>query len=54
MRFLIVSRPPNPPFYTEWFDPKNHFRPGMLVFDLRERTFTEDGYHWRLIEFDNL
>lgn len=45
MRYLITT-PEHPPFFAAYFDPENHFAPGMTVYDLHEKKFTSDGVMW--------
>ena len=53
MRYLITT-PEHPPFRTEFFDPENHFTPGMVVYDLLKNAHTTDGQNWLTIEIDTL
>lgn len=55
MRYLIVTDPWEP-FYTEWFNPENHFNKeaGMIVFDLLNHIYTTDGKIWNPIPKDHL
>lgn len=41
-------------FYTNWFSMDNHYRPGMLVVNLRAHTWTNDGKNWRPADEDHL
>lgn len=41
-------------FYTNWFDPENHFVHGMIVFNLLSHKFTTDGINWQEIQEDSL
>lgn len=41
-------------YYTQWFNPENHFVDGMVVFNLSNHTFTKDGVIWEDIEEDHL
>jgi len=56
MRYLITTTDGNKPFFTEWFEPENHFNEeaGMVVYDLVKQIFTKDGINWELIEEDYL
>jgi hypothetical protein len=55
MKYLITTNV-QPPFYTEWFDPDNHFNAevGMIVYDLDADQYTTDGVTWKEIEWDHL
>lgn len=53
MRYLITTSE-HPPFRTEFFDPENHFTPGMAVYDLAKNLYTTDGKNWLIIEIDTL
>lgn len=55
MRYLVTTTD-NPPFYTESFEPDNHFNQdvGMVVFDLYHLTFMTNGKDWNLTEIDHL
>ena len=54
MQYLIIPPGPEKPFYTNWFEPENHFSAGMLVIDLLWDHFTDDGVNWLPIQFDHL
>lgn len=43
-------------FYTDWFDPENHFNPDveMVVIDRIHDRVTFDGETWQDIEEDHL
>lgn len=55
MRYLVTSNA-NPPFYTNWFNPEDHFvaYTEMVVYDLTSHKYTIDGRCWWDIKFDNL
>jgi len=53
MRYLITTKE-HEPFLTKWFDPENHFIPGMIVYDLEEIKYTTDGNNWHEIKVDHL
>lgn len=53
MRYLI-TQPGHEPFYTNIFDPENHFAPGMVVFDLRNYLHMTDGANWTATAVDQL
>jgi len=44
------------PFYTNYFDAENHFNSelDMVVFDLRNHTYTTNGIIWQEIKEDHL
>lgn len=44
MRYLVTTNCYEP-FFTEWFDPENHFNKDaeMVVFDLQEKKYTTNG-----------
>lgn len=56
MRYLVTFQTDNEPFFTNWFDPENHFNKElkMIVFDLIEFQFTIDGVTWVNIPIDHL
>lgn len=56
MRYLITTKEANEPFFTQWFEPENHFNGdlGMIVYDLLKFKYTTDGKTWNDIEFDHL
>jgi hypothetical protein len=41
-------------FYTSWFDQKNNYMDGMVVFNLLTDSFTTDGIIWEQIKQDHL
>jgi len=55
MRYLITMNG-NPPFLTKWFEYDNHWQDGinMVVCDLQNLTYTQDGKTWHPIEQDQL
>lgn len=55
MRYLVTTKNKSP-FFTNWFEPENHFNPDveMVVYDLVELKFTTDGKTWEDIEIDHL
>ncbi len=56
MRYLVTTKEVYPPFLTMWFDFENHFDTDseMVVYDLVENKYTEDGETWHKIGIDNL
>ena len=58
MRYLVITISDiagnKDVFFTEWFEPENHFVPGMVVIDTHKNIFTDDGQVWQEIEFDHL
>ena len=50
----LVTMPSHEPFYTDYFEPENHFTPGMVVYDLREYLHTTDGLNWTATAIDQL
>jgi hypothetical protein len=55
MRYLITTDN-YPPALTDIFDAENHFNEaiGMIVYDLLDSTYTDDGVNWKEIEIDHL
>jgi hypothetical protein len=53
MRYLITTKDNFQPFLTKWFEPEN-FTPGMVVYDLAEKTYTIDGENWLEVDIDYL
>jgi hypothetical protein len=55
MNYLIVTNN-NEPFYTNWFDPENHFIKDveMVVFNLLTHKYTTNGKDWYDIMQDHL
>ena len=53
MRYIIITQG-NPPFLTPYFEPENHFAPGMIVIDRHNMTYTVDGVEWTSLEEDHL
>jgi len=55
MRYLITTKN-NRPFFTEWFDAKNHFNADleMTVYDLLTLKYTTDGVTWNELVIDTL
>ena len=55
MRYLITTND-NDPFFTDIFDPENHFNSesGMTVYDLMKMEYTTDGVNWLYIVIDHL
>lgn len=43
-----------PCYYTHWYDYENNYEPGMIVIDLLNHKFTDDGIAWKEIEEDRL
>lgn len=52
MNYLITGN--FQPFFTNWFDKENHYRDGMIVYDLINFKYTEDGDNWIAIPVDHL
>ena len=54
-RYLITTKI-NSPFYTKWFEYKNHFNllSEMIVYDLVKDLYTKDGKKWEEINEDHL
>lgn len=55
MRYLITTTT-HAPFLTEWYDFENHFNQdlGMVVYDLLNQKYTNNGYTWFEIQIDHL
>jgi len=55
MKYLIITND-GEPFYTNWFEAENHFNieVGMVVIDLVNSLYTNNGTHWEPIEEDHL
>ena len=55
MRYLITGVGFTP-FFSERFDSENHFNSDlkMIVFDFKEKKYTNDGLTWIFLEFDHL
>ena len=55
MNFLVTTDT-EPPFFTDWFTSENIFNAevGMVVYNLRNNTYTTDGMIWNCIETDHL
>lgn len=52
-QFLILFKNKEA-FYTNYFDVENHFSEDMVVFDLHNHVFMNDGKNWEPIEEDHL
>lgn len=52
MRYIVYHRGYS--FTTNNYDYANHYAPGMIVFDLWNWKFTDDGFKWQEIEEDHL
>jgi hypothetical protein len=52
MRYLVTSANHNP-FFTEWFEPENHFATGMVVYDLKQGKYMKAMGVWEEIETDS-
>jgi len=52
----LVTMNGNPPFLTKWFEYDNHWQDGinMVVCDLLNLAYTQDGKTWHPIETDQL
>lgn len=48
MRYLIYHEGKS--FYANSFDEDNDYSDGMVVFDLIDNVFTDDGANWWMIE----
>lgn len=53
MRYLVYI-PGGEPFFTNNFQPENHFVDGMVVFDTNYDKYTTDGKQWHDIPSDEL
>lgn len=55
MQYLIICDG-FAPAYTKWFDAENNFNAdvNMVVFDLFNHQYTDDGKTWKDISFDHL
>ena len=55
MRYLITTSD-HCPFFTDSYTDENNFTYGceMVVFDLFNHTYTNDGVMWQEIEIDHL
>ena len=51
MRYLITGI--GEPFYTQWYNIEFH-KKGMIVYDLQDNEYTENGKLWKNIELDEL
>lgn len=55
MRYLITfSNNQHPPFFTEWYDKKNHYTRGMVIYDIVNQSYSVDGETFTKIEIDHL
>jgi len=56
MRYLITQGQFFPPFFTDNFDPENHWQEhvDMVVYDLNCSLYTIDGKAWEPIAIDGL
>ncbi len=52
MQYLIQF-PGSPPFFTNYFDPANHYIKGLFVVDLINKKYF-DGISWVEIDKDHL
>lgn len=54
-RYIIITNC-QPPAFTPWFDPENHFNAavGMTVIDLHEQKYTDTGLEWNPMDEDHL
>lgn len=52
MHYLIYYN--GTPFYTNWFTVENNYVDGMVVFDLLNHEYTNDGKEWKEITEDHL
>lgn len=55
MRYLITTKDTKP-FLTHWFQSENNFNIDldMVVYDLVENKYTDDGETWNDIDIDHL
>jgi hypothetical protein len=55
MIYLITTKD-SPPFLTNWFDAENNFNADleMVVYDLENCIWTDNGLIWQDIEIDHL
>ena len=57
MRYLITIKN-GPPFLTDWFELENNYNNsdhlGMVVYDLSQRKYCDDGKTWKDIVEDHL
>lgn len=53
MRYLVVTENEEP-FFSNWFQPENHFVKGMKVFDILLSKYTVNGIDWNEIQIDHL
>jgi len=55
MRYLITTNECYEPFLTDWFDESNfNLMANMIVYDLKNCKYTDDGVTWFNIEIDHL
>lgn len=56
MRYLVTTSDGNVPFFTNWYSHENHFNTesGMIVYDLYNAKYTNDGTQWQPIDEDQL
>lgn len=56
MKYLITTSDGETPYFTEWYTHENCFNAdtGMVVHDLVNRKYTNDGTQWQPIEEDHL
>lgn len=56
MQYLVTFNDDTEPFFTGWFDAESHFNNelGMVVFDLINQTYTNNGTQWEPIPKDDL
>jgi hypothetical protein len=53
MRYL-VSMPNEEPFFTNIFQPEDHFCTGMIVYDLVKLEYYDHAGKWKAIAVDHL
>jgi len=53
MQYLITL-PNNKPFLTKWYVYDNHYTEGMIIYDLVNFVYSEDGKTWKEINIDHL
>lgn len=52
MRYIIIPKD-SAPFMTEWFEPDNHYQPGMVVINTHIHHYYA-GDMWHPLNFDYL
>jgi len=56
MQYLVTTNDGENPFLTQWFESENHFNMeiGMIVYDLVNQKYTDNGTKWKVIPVDHL